>query len=164
MLRIFLSRPFGVLSCSSRHAYSAQAFPVPTFRRLQLHYETQGTVLSFFLSWLANTQLNHWTTRRAGAHSMNDRDDGALQRAVAVMSNWLKIWIFNLLYSWVHTFFMGLWVSAKKKKLFACVYRGPFGHGTTPSALPPCYSSILGHRNCQIETAVWNWAGFFTVL
>jgi len=22
------------------------------------------------------------------------------------------------------------------------------------------YSSILGHKNCQIETAVWNWAGF----
>jgi len=26
------------------------------------------------------------------------------------------------------------------------------------------YSSIPGHRNCQIETAAWNWAGFFTVL
>jgi len=27
------------------------------------------------------------------------------------------------------------------------------------------YSNIPGHRNCQIETAVWNssWAGFFTV-
>jgi len=26
------------------------------------------------------------------------------------------------------------------------------------------YSRIPGHRNCQIETAVWNWTGFFTVL
>ena len=24
------------------------------------------------------------------------------------------------------------------------------------------YSVVPGHRNCQIETAVWNWAGFFT--
>ena len=26
------------------------------------------------------------------------------------------------------------------------------------------YNSISGHRNCQIETADWNWAGFFAVL
>jgi len=26
------------------------------------------------------------------------------------------------------------------------------------------YSSMPGHRSCQIETAVWNWSGFFTVL
>jgi len=26
------------------------------------------------------------------------------------------------------------------------------------------YSGIPGHRNCHIETKVWNWAGFFTVL
>ena len=32
-----------------------------------------------------------------------------------------------------------------------------------PRSLYMVYRVILGHRNWQIETAVWNLAGFFTV-
>ena len=31
-----------------------------------------------------------------------------------------------------------------------------------PKGSRKAYSVVPGHRNCQIEIAVWNWAGFFT--
>ena len=163
MLRIFLSRPSDVLSCSSRHAYSAQVFPVPTFRRLQLHCETQGTVLFFFLGW----QIPNVITGLSAGLVRIRRITGAKERFSAQLPLCLigSKYEFSIFYTSGSTH--SLWVFGYTPKRINCLRvstGGPFGHGITPSALPLCYSSILGHRNCQIETAVCNWASFFTVL
>jgi len=55
MLRIFLSRPCSVLSCSSRHAYSAQVFPTWVYSMDVLNimifciYELEAPLLQWWL-------------------------------------------------------------------------------------------------------------------
>ena len=57
------------------------------------------------------------------------------------------IYIYVYIYIYIYTYIY-IYIHMSREKNRAC---------------PVCYSSIPGHRNCEIETAVWNWDTYMHV-